>query len=351
MIKNRKELIQKLNKFRKVRGSRKLLTEQVFCYLSWRDLKNSNGQSYNRFKIPKKRGGYREVFAPSAELKLVQRDITDLLNFLWVDEDHVTGFVPDKSIVDNAKQHVGKKYVFNIDLLNFFPSIKEGKVKATLKRVMFSSKLTEFQHQAIRELTNLVIFRTSEGRAFLPQGSPCSPIISNFVCVELDRRLKELALKFKCSYSRYADDITFSSDYNPYEFEAFKTYLNYVVESEGFKINSKKTRIQKNVYRQEVTGLTVNEKVNVSNSFIKKLRKWLYLWDRYGFEKMNYIYMKDYLVKKNGFTSGTPQVTDVISGKIEFLKMVKGNSNSTFKILNSKFLRLNKLHELKKSNI
>ena len=105
-------------------------------------------------------------------------------------------------------------------------------------------------------------------------------------------------------------------------------------------LNKKKTRLQQAGYRQEVTGLIVNTKVNVNSRYIKQLRMWLYYWEKYGFEKAESIFLRDYGNDKGHVKNGKPDFRNVLSGKLEYLKMVKGQEDSTYLALNNRFEKL-----------
>ena len=118
----------------------------------------------------------------------------------------------------------------------------------------------------------------------LPQGAPTSPILSNMVCERLDKRLMGLAIDMGLSYTRYADDITFSSNHDVYQADGtFMKRLELILNEEHFAINKSKTRLQKHGSRQEVTGLIVGEKVNVARSYIHDVRCIIHIWEKYGY--------------------------------------------------------------------
>jgi len=186
-----------------------------------------------------------------------------------------------------------------------------------------------------------------EMKTVLPMGAPTSPTITNILCVKLDRRLNGLAKRFKITYSRYADDITFSSQTNVFKKAEFKNELNRIIveyqKPQKLAVNEKKTRLQKAGFRQEVTGLTVNEKVNVNRRYIKQLRNWLYLWERYGYAKAKEKFRKDYDHNERGrgyVKKSKPDFAQVLSGKLMFLKMVKGEQDSTYRKLKKRFDKL-----------
>lgn len=165
---------------------------------------------YTTFQIPKKTGGTREILAPTQKLKQLQSRISDLL-YGCLEERYKNfpmkkrashGFSKGLSIETNAKKHTGQRFVFNIDLQDFFPSINFGRVRGFLIKNHFF----ELDPKVATVIAQIACFK---GR--LPQGSPCSPIISNLIAQPLDLHLLQLAKNNHCTYSRYADDITFSS--------------------------------------------------------------------------------------------------------------------------------------------
>jgi hypothetical protein len=175
-------------------------------------------------------------------------------------------------------------------------------------------------------------------RNVLPQGAPTSPVISNIVCQKLDYLLTGVAKRFGLKYSRYADDITFSSIHNVYKPDSeFLKELHRIIAEQHFNIKDRKTRLQKDGYRKEVTGLLVNEKANVQQRYIKQLRMWLYYWERYGYEKASGFFLKQYITDKGNVKKGKPEMGKVIAGKLEYLKMVKGSDNELYQNLKVRF--------------
>jgi hypothetical protein len=175
-------------------------------------------------------------------------------------------------------------------------------------------------------------------RNVLPQGAPTSPIISNIVCQRLDFLLSGVAKRFGLIYSRYADDITFSSMHNVYQQDSeFLKELHRIIAEQGFHIKETKTRLQKDGYRKEVTGLLVNEKVNVQKRYIKQLRMWLYYWERYGYERASGFFLQQYILDNRNVKKVYPNMENVIAGKLDYLKMVKGADNDLYLGLKSRF--------------
>jgi len=241
---------------------------------------------YTTFDIPKRNGGVRTIHAPEQHLKRLQKRLSVILDVCRQeiaalhghpeDEDHqgiAHGFKQYHSIISNGRMHVGRRYVFNVDLQDFFGTIHFGRVRA------FFSKNKNFKlHPKISEiLAHIACF---QGK--LPQGSPCSPVISNLIAHSMDVRLAQVAERHGASYTRYADDLTFSTNLkdfppeiaaqvNEHEWVPGKEFAK-IVEMNGFSFNPRKTRMQYRDSRQEVTGLTVNHKVNVTATYRYKTR-------------------------------------------------------------------------------
>jgi retron-type reverse transcriptase len=172
----------------------------------------------------------------------------------------------------------------------------------------------------------------------LPQGAPTSPTFSNIVCQQLDFYLSAVAKRFGLQYSRYADDITFSSMHNVYQPESeFLKELHRIIAEQNFHIKESKTRLQKDGYRKEVTGLLVNEEANVQQRYIKQLRMWLYYWERYGYERAEGFFLKQYIADKGDCLKGKPNMSNVIGGKLDYLRMVKGGENELYLKLRMRF--------------
>jgi RNA-directed DNA polymerase len=296
--------------------------------------KLSGEKRYKEFFIKKKTGGERKIAAPHQSLKLIQSALNHIFSVIYVPKEYVTGFVPEKSIVDNAKVHVGRNYVYNIDLENFFPSIELNRIKAVLKLPPFS--LEGIEREKIAYL--IACLACKDGR--LPQGSPTSPVLSNIVCQKLDRRLNGLAKKVGANYSRYADDITFSVDYDAFNLD-FKAEMRKIITEQNFKINEKKVRLQGLGYKQEVTGLIVNEKLNVSKKYVREVRAMLNNWDKLGYEKASEKFKKYYFEDKGHVKKGEASMQNVVWGKLQFLKMVKGKEDAVVLKYEAQYKKLN----------
>ncbi|EKE3878007.1 retron Ec67 family RNA-directed DNA polymerase/endonuclease [Escherichia coli] len=236
---------------------------------------------YSQFTIKKKNGSDRHISAPDPELKEIQSRLSDLLQDCLnnirenskEDNNFSHGFERNRSIITNAEKHKSKKWVLNIDLSNFFDEFNFGRVRGYfLKNKNFSLNT---------ELSTLIA-KIACHQDKLPQGSPCSPVITNLILVSLDRRLSNLCNRVGCTYTRYADDITISTNkkefprniiksHNENSIDLNKKFLKEIISS-GFQINLNKLRLFDRKCRQEVTGLTVNRFVNVDNKYAQKIR-------------------------------------------------------------------------------
>ena len=250
--------------------------------------KTSQVSHYRRFGIKKKTGGIREISAPMPKLKAVQRWILDMILSKIEINECAHGFVPDRSIVSNAQPHVGAKVVINMDLENFFPSIHVKRIKGVFRSIGFSESVSTVLSMICSEseTTELELdqqaYYVARGRRFLPQGAPTSPAITNLICRGLDVRLLKIAERLGFVYTRYADDITFSSLDPKADVGRAIRQIKYVIADEDFAVHPDKTRILRTGRRMEVTGLTVNEKVNVSRKQIKKFRATLFQIEKDG---------------------------------------------------------------------
>lgn len=302
---------------------------------------NFSTNRYKTFTIKKKSGGERIIHSPSGGLKHILSTLNAIFQIVATPHASAFGFVVNKSIVDNAKLHTNKHYVYNIDLKDFFHSFDRNRVKMGLMYSSFNLK-GEKEPLAflIASLCTHPLEINGETKVVLPQGSPTSPTLTNILCIKMDRRLNGLSKRFGAKYSRYADDITFSSQRNVFKRQAFLDELNRIIKDQNFEINPKKTRLLHSDYKQEVTGLTVNEKVNVKPKYVKQLRSWLYLWERYGYNHAESLFKKDYYAEKGHIKNANPNFENVLSGKLEYLKMVKGSDNSTFLKLKGRFDKL-----------
>ncbi len=326
--------------------------------------RESRKKNYHSFTIKKKSGAFRVITAPVKGLKQFQIILNNVFQVVYEPHPAATGFVLGKSVVDNASSHIGRNYVYNIDLKDFFPSIDASRVWGRLLSPPFNLGASDEKRKIANMIkticcTNIEVERFSpkgwqkEIKNVLPQGAPTSPILSNAVSDKLDRRLSGVAKRFGLNYTRYADDITFSSMHNWFKSSvginepvfkkdsSFDKEVRKIIDGQNFHINEKKVRLQKRGYRQEVTGLTVNEKPNVPRRYIKQLRQWIYFCETYGPEKAYGLFKEKYK-KEKGYIKKRkmPNLENVLEGKLLYLKMVKGEADPTFLKLYSRFKKL-----------
>lgn len=296
-------------------------------------------KNYKEFQIPKKNGQFRTIHKPSKNLMIIQSKFKEVLSVSFTPHVKAHGFVAEKDFLTNATQHVKKRYILNIDIEDFFHNITFRRI-----RHMF---LAYFKFNNIVASTLANICCHPDG--FLPQGAPTSPIISNLISKSLDKELTHLAKRIGLThYSRYADDITFST-YN-IEFPkqlAFKNSegvielsegLIQIFQLQGFSINSSKTRLQSNKVRQEVTGITVNQKLNINRRYIKNVRAMLHSIE--SDDKFPSTSLAEFTKKYNlklSKTKNTNKMFNIIRGKITHIGFVKGTSNDVYINLAKRF--------------
>lgn len=266
---------------------------------------------YIRFHIPKKTGGNRKISAPTHLLKKSQNWILEKILEKIQLHDAAHGFRLKHSIVTNAEHHVGKEVIINIDLKDFFPSISYTRVKGLFKSFGYSETAstifglicTEPKMKEI-EVNGKTEFLLSWTERYLPQGAPTSPAITNVLCHRLDRRLHSMAKQYGFYYTRYADDLTFSASGESLR-NIFNIFQNtrFIVEQEDFEINEQKTRVIRRYQQQQVTGIVVNDKLNVSREKLKNFRAVLYQIEKDGLEGHNWGQSEDIIASIEGFAN------------------------------------------------
>ncbi len=244
---------------------------------------------YRRFSVPKKTGGERIISAPMPRLKTAQRWVLDnILNKVEL-HDAAHGFVPGRSILSNARPHVGRAVVVNLDLKDFFPTVGYPRVWGQFKALGYSPAAatilalicTEPEVDEI-ELDGRRWYVAHDARS-LPQGAPSSPALTNIICRRLDRALSTLAGNSGFTYTRYADDLTFSGDdADSAAVGKLLRRVRYIVQREGFAVHPDKTRVLRRGRRQEVTGLTVNDGVGVERKTLRRFRATLFQIEKDG---------------------------------------------------------------------
>ncbi|MCG8639553.1 MAG: reverse transcriptase family protein [Desulfobacterales bacterium] len=284
--------------------------------LEW--LASPNVTHYKYFNIRKSNGSERKIFAPKMYLKGIQRKILDHILIKVQLHSHAEGFRKKRSILTNAKRHIGKKIVIKMDLKDFFPSI-------TFPRVLGFFRSLGYPENVSMILTKLVVH---QGK--LPTGAPTSPVISNILATKLDKRFCELGKKKGFDYSRYADDLTVSS--NDTTIKMMIPFFKRIIQEEGFEINKAKLRILRNSNRQKITGIVVNQKANIEKNDIKKIRAVIYNLRHKDVDKQikKWAQLEGGADKKRAYSMD--QFKSSLLGKINYIRMV--NPKAGQKLLN-----------------
>lgn len=252
-------------------------------------------KAYSVKHINKKNGGTRVLNIPESYTKSAQSKLNDTLQRVYKPPKPVHAFLNSayhekRSIVTNASAHTDKAIVINVDIDSFFDSINFGRVRG-----LFIAKPYFVDEKIATKLAQLCTYMN-----MLPQGAPSSPIISNMICMKLDHQLVQLAKEYNAIYTRYADDITFSSGDLELNSTKLLKQIKRITNKNGFKLNAKKTRIQKYTHKQVVTGLKVNKFVNIDRKYIRELRSMLHAWHINGLESASSNHFKkQFCIQKN----------------------------------------------------
>jgi len=241
----------------------------------------SNGvRNYISYTISKRSGARRVIDAPKDEIKCLQNLVLKTFINRFKVNGLAHGFVRHKSPITNATQHIAPKVLVKIDVKDFFTSIKIQEVYKTFlyllrtelgRRIInLRDPVTNRDTTALEEcadlFANIICYK---GR--LPQGAPTSPPISNIICLPLDRRLRDLEQPYKCTITRYADDITVSTKVNKNLAAIIGPILRDLRKSK-LKVNPAKIAVIRNCNQMRVTGIVVNEKLNIDKVTRRNLR-------------------------------------------------------------------------------
>ncbi len=299
----------------------------------------SDSRKYTEFQIPKRTGGFRTIKSPCRRLKAIQRTLKDELYEIYSPRASSHGFVKGRSIVTNARLHVDHRetFVFNLDLSGYFDAIHFGRV-----RNLFRAEPFAFSHEVATVLAQICCFKNT-----LPQGAPTSPIVANMITRKLDRQLEDLARSRRATYSRYADDITFSfrcaRDWLPTDIvkEADGligpgALLTRLIEDNGFTINHDKVRLAGKSRRMAVTGITVNEFPNVRRTYVRRIGSILYAWEKFGLDAAEDHFNQQYSTRHRP-SGGPKSLPWVVRGRLAHLVNVRGDDDPVFAKLASRF--------------
>jgi RNA-directed DNA polymerase len=305
------------------------------------------GKKYRSFCILKRSGGTRRIDEPVGPLKTIQRRLAVLLTAAYRPRASAFGFIEGRGIRDNALKHrFGRRptWLLNIDLLDFFPSIHFGRVRGLLQAPPLSFP---------RPVAALIAALCTRRAGALPQGAPTSPVLSNMVCVRLDRELQAFCKARRIRYSRYVDDLSFStslqSGFSP-DVAIFSERakrraearvgadLETLIASNGFKVNPAKTRLFSPRARKEVTGLTVSSYgVNVRRDYVRDLRAMIH-----SYQLDPDMAEEAFATKfdpKRSTREAVPSLANVVQGRLAYLSMVKEVDDPVFCRLHNAWVR------------
>lgn len=260
-----------------------------------RQLVKSASSYYKYFAIKKRRGGLRRIMSPYSELRDVQTWIKENILDKIELPNCVKAFVKGRNIMENAKMHEGRKYILKVDITNFFESIGVRQVYVAFRKMGYdrsvaawlanlcTAKIEDYKYEQLEdqeEIQKLFNDLYHKSEPFLVQGAPTSPGLANIICNRMDKRMMGLANKHGFTYSRYADDMTFSADKKDRLPKV--SMIRKIVETEGFHLNEEKIELLHEGNRQIVTGLLVDNHVRVPGRYKKDIKRHIHFCLKYG---------------------------------------------------------------------
>lgn len=285
---------------------------------------------YAHFEISKKDGTKRIISKPNKKLKQIQKTLSETLYSIYKPRPSVHGFVKQRSVVSGAEKHLYKQSILNIDLEKFFDSIHFGRIK-----YLFMAYPLNCNEEIATILAHISCHDNK-----LPQGAQTSPILTNMICYKLDKELQNIARLCNATYTRYADDITFSFTTKKKKIPkqivedtdvlTISPVLQQIIENNGFRINYNKVHLYQKKQRMLVTGIKVNEFTNVQRKYISKIRSMLYSWEKHGYINSKKEFETKYLTERHRVFSSLPEYRNVIRGKLNYLKMVRSKRDIVY---------------------
>lgn len=271
--------------------------------------KVSDVDHYNRFTIPKKSGGERKISSPKGQLRLAQKWIADTLLSKVPLHASAVAYRKGMSIADNALQHKDSALVIRMDLKDFFPSIQIQRVRGVFKQLGYNDALSTIFASVCTDAERIQVQvgdkkkHVALGTKVIPQGTCTSPSLTNILCRKLDKRMCNFAQKRGMVYTRYADDLVFSSKTDDLNIKSFISWVRKIIKDEGFVLNEQKTHVMRSHQRQTVTGIVVNSdhQIRISRKDIRQFRAFVHRLHKIGEDammrelgKMPYSYLKGY---------------------------------------------------------
>lgn len=300
--------------------------------------------NYKYRTIPKRDGGFRVLAIPHSTLKMIQRRLVPHLASMYRPSSRAFAYINGRDIRGNAATHLGHRLVFTIDLVNFFGEINFGRVRGRLMAPPYS----------LSDAVATTIARLAIHGNALPFGAPTSPILSNMICSGLDAELATLGRETGSFYTRFADDIVFSTQKGRFAHQIVKliesegarqalpgTELDAIITRHGFQINASKTRLKTRHDSQIICGVVVNEKLNVRRRLQREIRGHLHAWQAHGTAKVQEYWVDKY---KN---PADKDFEPSLRGKIEFLCYIRGDNDDVVFDLVERFNSLTSLAPIK----
>jgi RNA-directed DNA polymerase len=314
------------------------MLEVPYQVLVWHLYRYRSATRYRTKLLKKRSGGTRELRIPNPGLAILQAKLLECLILVFEPKVCVQGFVRGRSIKSHADLHCGRKWVLKVDLADYFGTINFGRVRG-----MFMSGPIGARQEAATVLAQLCCWENQ-----LPQGAPTSPVVSNLVTRSLDLAMRRVAKRFGCFYSRYADDLTFSTNRTEFPSQLATLYredgqwrtkigdaLATEIHAAGFSINDKKSRLMRFDTRQVVTGLVVNKTANVHRWRIDRIRAQLHAWEKFEVKSAASEWLRRHNLKGNA-----ADFRAHVGGSISFVSMIRGSEDLLVQRLWSRYSAL-----------
>jgi len=276
---------------------------------------------YYDFEVPKKKGGFRKIEAPAENLKQIQKQLNQYLQSVYYMHQSTAAYgyiirvrdqVHQKNILGNARQHHGARYMLNADFKDFFHQITTNRVLQ-----IFQSKPFRFDKRTAHLLTRIV---TRKGR--LPMGAPTSPALSNLATVQLDHELNQWAVQQGLVYTRFVDDLTFSSTTLPVTPQQFEV-IQKIANTYGFEFNLTKTKFYAEHQTKKVTGLLLNATIDIDPQFYRAL-------DR-NLKRLKILVEVKQLIHSYRSSDLLHEFKQRVDGQINFIGMIEGYDSPEFR--------------------
>ena len=271
-------------------------------------ISNNKEKNYHIYKIKKRNGTYRTIYEPNLNLKIIQENI--LHNIL--EQKHISKYAKAYkkgiNLIENAKPHLNQKIILKLDIRNFFDSIAFTQIYNACFPIEY------FPESIGILLTNLCTCYDT-----LPQGTKTAPYISNLVLQDFDNTIGSYCESQNIAYTRYCDDMTFSGGFN---YHQVIKLVRQELSKLGLTLNNDKIRVITRKNRQVVTGIVVNEKLQVNSNYRKKIRQEIYYISKYG------LYSH---LKKSREVISKEKYLNVLLGKINFVLQINKNDKEFIK--------------------